>query len=76
MVISRKIKKKKTSIGKRKVKEINVTYGKTISENYNSVKISLGVTREIEEGERYIDAIREELETLKALTEEKVWFVN
>ena len=71
----RKIKNlKRTPVKERKVKEIVVVYGKTISKDFNSVKIHFGVTREMGKEEDYTDAIREELETLKTMVEGETRF--
>jgi len=52
-----------------KVKEISVSYGRTYNlGDFNSMKLQIGVTLDITEGEDYLKVMAKEIEALKSFS--------
>ena len=61
------LKEKKQSSSK--VKEVSVSYGRTYNlGDFNSMKLQIGVTLDITEGEDYLKVMAKEIEALKSFS--------
>lgn len=65
--LEKKIKKK--SPFSNRVKEVSVSYGRTYNlGDFNSMKLQIGVTLDVAEGDDYLKVMQREIETLKSFS--------